>query len=113
MAVVRALHKAGITIVAGTDQAVPGHSLHRELELYVQAGFTPLEALQSATIVPAKVSGRERNIGSIEVGKLADIVILDADPLESISNIRRTRYVVADGAVFDSAALWRSVGFRP
>src|SRR5262249_59388148 len=57
--------------------------------------FTPLEALQSATIVPAKVSGRERNIGSIEVGKLADIVILDADPLESISNIRKTRYVVA------------------
>ena len=52
MATLRALHAAGIPMVAGTDQAIPGYSLHREIELYVQAGFTPLEALQAATVVP-------------------------------------------------------------
>ena len=112
LAVVGALHKAGITIVAGTDQAVPGHSLHRELELYVQAGFTPLEALQSATIVPARVAKRDGSLGSVEMGKVADLVLLDANPLESISNTRRIRYVVIDGTVFDSAKLWLSAGFK-
>jgi imidazolonepropionase-like amidohydrolase len=107
------LHRAGVPIVAGTDQSVPGFSLHREIELYVKAGFTPLEALQSATIVPARVMGRAGDSGSIEIGKRGDIVILDASPLDDIANTRRIFRVVTNGRVFDPAPLWRSVGFRP
>ena len=107
------LHRAGVPIVAGTDQSVPGFSLHREIELYVKAGFTPLEALQSATIVPARVMGRAGDSGSIEIGKRGDLVILDASPLDDIANTRRIFRVVTNGRVFDPAPLWRSVGFRP
>jgi Amidohydrolase family len=110
---VSALHRAGIPIVAGTDQTVPGHSLHREMELYVEAGFTPMEALQAASVVPAKVMGLEKETGTIELGKRADVVILGANPLDNISNIRRTETVIQGGVVYDCAALWRSVGFRP
>jgi hypothetical protein len=60
------LHKRGVPIVAGTDISVPGHSLHRELELYVQAGFTPLEAIQAATIVPARIMHLDKEVGTIE-----------------------------------------------
>ncbi len=73
LAVIGALHRAGVRIVAGTDQGVPGYSLYRELELYVRAGFSPMEALQSATLVPAqvmKVGRRERNGGSGQAGGL-------------------------------------------
>ncbi len=107
------LHRAGIPIVAGTDQSIPGFSLHREIELYVKAGFTPLEALQSATIVPARVMRRDGDSGSIEVGKRGDIVILDANPLDDIANTRKIFRVVTNGRVFDPRPLWESVGFRP
>jgi hypothetical protein len=110
---VSALHRAGVPIVAGTDQTVPGHSLHRELELYVEAGFTPMEALEAATLVPAKVMGLEKETGTIEPGKRADLVILGANPLDNISNVRRTERVIQGGVVYDCAALWRSVGFQP
>jgi hypothetical protein len=110
---VSALHRAGVPIVAGTDQTVPGHSLHRELELYVEAGFTPMEALQAATLVPAKVMGLEHESGTIEPGKRADLVILGANPLDNVSNVRRTERVIQGGVVYDCAALWRSVGFQP
>ena len=113
VAIVGALHKAGVPIVAGTDQSVPGFSLHREIELYVNAGFTPLEALQAATIVPARVMGNESDSGSIEVGKRGDIVILDASPLENIANTRKIYRVVTNGRVFDPSPLWQSVGFQP
>jgi len=111
--IVGALHKAGIDIVAGTDQAVPGHSIYRELELYVQAGFTSLEALQSATSVPARVMGMDKEAGTIEAGKRADLIILNANPLENISNIRSVDKVIANGALYDAAPLWKSVGFKP
>ena len=111
--VVGILHKAGVPIVAGTDQSVPGFSLHREIELYVQAGFTPLEALQAATIVPARVMGKDFDSGSIDVGKRGDLVILDASPLTNIANTRKIYRVVTNGRVFDPAPLWESVGFRP
>jgi imidazolonepropionase-like amidohydrolase len=107
------LHRAGVPIVAGTDQSVPGFSLHREMELYVKAGFKPLEALQSATIVPAKAMGKDRDSGSIEVGKRGDIVILDANPLDDIANARKIFRVVTNGRVFSPGPLWESVGFRP
>src|SRR6516225_4195359 len=109
---VAALHRAGVPVVVGTDQAVPGHSVHRSMELFVEAGFTPMEALQAATLVPAKAMGIEKETGTIEPGKRADLVILDADPLENISNIRRTDKVVQGGEIYDCAALWHSVGFQ-
>jgi len=88
VATLRALHAAGIPIVAGTDQAIPGHSLHREMEIYVQAGFTPLEALQAATIVAARAVGVENESGSLGVGKRGDVLLLNADPLADIHNTR-------------------------
>ena len=113
VALVGKLHRAGIPIVAGTDQSVPGHSLHRELELYVRAGFSPLEALQAATIVPARAMKAESDSGTIEPGKLGDLIVLDGDPLDDIHNTRRIFRVVTGGRVFDPAPLWQSVGFRP
>ena len=65
IAIVGALHRAGIPIVAGTDQAIPGYSLHREIELYVEAGFTPMEAIQAATLVPARAMGVEKELGTV------------------------------------------------
>ena len=108
-----ALHAAGIPIVAGTDQMIPGYSLHRELEIYVQAGFTPLEALQSATIEAARAAGAEGESGSLRVGKRGDVLLLDADPLEDIHNTRKVWRTVAAGAVYDPAPLWKSVDFVP
>jgi imidazolonepropionase-like amidohydrolase len=113
LAVVGALHKAGVPIVAGTDQTVPGHSLHREIELYVQAGFTPMEAIQAATIVPARVMGLDKELGTVEAGKRADVIILDGNPLESIHNIRKVEFVITNGVMYNCAELWRSVGFQP
>ncbi|HMD33812.1 MAG TPA: amidohydrolase family protein, partial [Vicinamibacterales bacterium] len=92
---------------------VPGHSVHREIELYVEAGFTPIEALQAATIVPARAMKLDAELGTIEKGKRADLVVLNANPLDDIRNIRRVRWTIRDGRVYDSAALWRSVNFIP
>jgi len=108
-----ALHAAGIPIVAGTDQAVPGFSLYRELELYVEAGFTPMEAIQSATLVPARTMGQEASLGTVEAGKKADLIVLGANPLDEIRNIRTVEKVVSNGILYDSAPLWQSVGFKP
>ncbi|MFZ0313435.1 MAG: amidohydrolase family protein [Candidatus Korobacteraceae bacterium] len=113
LAIIGALHRAGVPIVAGTDQTVPGFSLYREIELYVQAGFTPMEALQSATIVPAHAMKVERDSGSVEAGKRADLDVLDANPLENIHNIRSVSSVLANGVLYDPAPLWESVGFKP
>jgi imidazolonepropionase-like amidohydrolase len=113
VALVGRLHRAGIPVVAGTDQSVPGHSLHRELELYVRAGFSPLEALQAATIVPATAMKTASDSGTIEPGKLGDLIVLDANPLDDIHNTRRIYRVITGGRVFDPAPLWRSVGFLP
>ena len=108
-----ALHGAGVPIVAGTDVGVPGHTLHRELELYVKAGMTPLEAIQAATITPARVMKLENEVGTIEAGRRADLIVLDANPVENISNIRKVRLVVSQGRLFDCAKLWEIVGFQP
>ncbi len=91
--VIEALHKAGVPIVAGTDQTVPGFSVYREIELYQKAGFTPLEALQAATIVPARAMKVDADSGSLEVGKRADLDVLDANPLDDIHNVRTVRQV--------------------
>jgi len=113
MATLHALHAAGIPIVAGTDQTIPGYSVHREIELYAEAGFTPLEALQAGTIVSARALGIEKEAGSLEVGKRGDVLLLNADPLADIHNTRAVWKTVAAGAVYDPAPLWQSVGFVP
>src|ERR1700674_1162453 len=110
---VAAMHGAGIPIVVGTDQTVPGHSVHREMELYVEAGFTPMEALQSATLISARAMRMEKEVGTIEPGKRADLVVLGANPLDNISNIRKTERVIEAGVFYDCASLWKSVDFQP
>jgi imidazolonepropionase-like amidohydrolase len=108
---IRTLHTAGVPIVAGTDGAVPGHSLLRSIELFVEAGMTPREALQAATIVPARAMRLDRESGSIDVGKRADLLVLEANPLDDIRNIRRARWVVVAGRVYPTLPLWRAAGF--
>lgn len=104
-----ALHRAGVTIVAGTDD-IAGFTLHRELELYVQAGIPPAEVLRIATLVPAQVLKREKDLGTIEPGKLADFIIVDGDPTKNISDIRKVRWVVKDGKVFEPRAIYAELG---
>jgi imidazolonepropionase-like amidohydrolase len=111
--IIGALHRAGVPMVAGTDQTVPGYSLYREIELYVQAGFTPMEAIQAATIVPARVMGVDKELGTVEAGKRADVIVVDGNPLESIHNIRKVEFVITNGVMYNCEELWRSVGFKP
>jgi imidazolonepropionase-like amidohydrolase len=111
--VVGALHRAGIPLVAGTDQAVPGYSLHREMELYVQAGFTPMEALQAATIVSARAMGVDKELGTVEKGKRADLILIHGNPLEDIHNTRNVEDTITGGVMYHTADLWKSVGFKP
>lgn len=112
LAIIGALHGAGVPVVAGTDEGVPGYSVYREIELYVAAGFTPMEALRAATAVSAKAMGIADRVGTLEAGKLADLVVLDANPLERIGNVRRVAMVMKGGTLWRSADVWRAVGFR-
>ena len=113
LAVAGALHRAGVPLVLGTDLAVPGHSVYRELELAVAAGLTPMQAIQAATLVPARAMRLEGESGTLAPGKRADLVVLDADPLADVRNVRRVRWVVRGGRMYESAALWRAAGFAP
>jgi imidazolonepropionase-like amidohydrolase len=101
---VRLLNEAGVLLLAATDVGVPlqvpGISLHVELERLVEAGLSPLEALQTATLNPAHVLEMTDSLGSIEPGKLADLVLLDANPLEDIRNTQKIRAVVGDGRLY-------------
>ena len=103
----------GLLVVAGTDKGVPGFSLPRELELYVAGGMTPLQAIRTATSMPARAMKLDKDVGTIETGKRADLLVLTGDPLASISNIRSLRWVVANGRLYDPAALWKAAGFTP
>lgn len=103
------LHKSGVTIVAGTDGA-PGFDLHRELELYVQAGIAAPAVLQIATLGAARVMKREAQLGSIAVGKLADLILVDGDPTRQIGDIRNVEVVVKDGVRYDAAELLNAAG---
>jgi imidazolonepropionase-like amidohydrolase len=111
VALVGELHRRGVPIVAGTDISIPGHSLHRELELYVKAGFTPMEAIQAATAVPARMMHLDKESGTIEPGKRADLVVLAGDPISDIRNIRKIVTVVARGKSYEPAPLWKVIGF--
>ena len=105
--VVHLLHKKGVPFLAGTDTPpgvyiFPGFSLHEELQRFVAAGFTPLEALQTATLNPARFFGVEDQLGTIEKDKLADLVLLSANPLDDIANTQKISAVIANGHYFSS-----------
>jgi hypothetical protein len=104
-------HRAGVLFLAGTDTHIPytysGFSLHEELQLFVKAGLTPLDALRTATINPVKLLGLEAQLGGIEAGKTASLVLLDADPLQDISNTQKISAVVVAGKLLRSSDLAR------
>lgn len=112
-AALRDLYAAGVPIVAGTDKAVPGHSLHRELELYVQAGLTPMQVIQLATNGAAKAMRVDNEVGTIRPGMRADLILVAGDPLTNFSALRHVRRVVTKGRVYDPDVLWKRVGFEP
>ena len=99
--IVRTIHQAGVSVLAGTDGPggclTAGWSLHKELESLVSSGLTPLEALRAATIEPARFLGLADSLGTVRVGMVADLVLLDANPLDDIRNARRITGVMADG----------------
>jgi imidazolonepropionase-like amidohydrolase len=109
--VVGAMHRAGVPFLAGTDTAwiqpytYAGFSLHDELALLVRAGLTPMESLQTATINPARFLGLEKDLGTIEKGRLANLVLLDADPLTDIHNTTKISEVFLSGKEFARPAL--------
>jgi hypothetical protein len=109
---VGALHHAGVPFLAGTDTApgvyvMPGFSLHDELANFVEAGLTPMEALQTATSNPAKFLSLESSLGSIERGQIADLVLLSANPLDNIHNTQKISAVITNGRLLDRNALDR------
>ena len=109
----RIVHRVGLPIMAGVDvipyyslgTLAPGLSLHGELAMYVAEGLTPLEALQTATLNPAKFLHATDSLGTVAPGKLADLVLLDADPMVDIANITLIRAVVANGRYYNRATL--------
>ncbi len=103
------MHKAGVPIVAGTDGS--GIEIIHELEIYLQAGFTPAEALAAATIVPARMVGADKTTGSIAVGKNADLVLVEGDPEARIGDLRQTRWVMIDGKLLNADELRSATGF--
>ena len=109
--ITNALFKDSITVVAGTDMGFPGYSVFRELELYVESGLTPMQAIQTATIIPAKAMKMNAVTGSVEAGKNADIIIVDGDPLQNIRNIRKVTSIIKDGNIYDPASLHEMAGF--
>jgi imidazolonepropionase-like amidohydrolase len=111
LALVGEMSRAGVPLLAGTDELNPycfaGFSLHDELGWLVKAGLTPLEALRAATASPARFLGRQASMGAVAEGKVADLVLLDADPLADIGNTRKIAAVVSRGTLHDRAALDR------
>jgi imidazolonepropionase-like amidohydrolase len=108
---VKDMQRAGVELLAGTDTAygypVAGFALHDELRLFVQAGLTPLEALKTATYNPARYLGLLDSLGTVEQGKTADLVLLEANPLDGISNTQRINAVIMNGRYLPKEELQR------
>lgn len=112
LAMTKRMYDAGVPILAGTD-AIAGIMLHRELELEVQAGIPPTKSLQIATYNAARLLKQDKDLGSIAEGKRADFVLVDGNPAEHISDIRRCRFVMKNGTLYNSADLYAAVGIQP
>ena len=112
MELVAMLHRAGVRLVPGTD-GTAGFTLHRELELWVQAGIPAADALYAATLGSARLTKRDDRLGRVAPGMLADLVLVDGDPTRRISDIRNTRLVVKGGTVFTPDAIYAELGIAP
>jgi imidazolonepropionase-like amidohydrolase len=106
------LYDNGIPILPGTD-GLSGFALHRELELYVQAGIPANKVLQLATLGAAQYTGKDKEYGSITVGKKADFLLIDGDPVHDISSIRKSKLVITAGKIYDPAKLYSAVSIKP
>jgi imidazolonepropionase-like amidohydrolase len=106
------LHRSGVRIVAGTDN-LPGMYLARELELYVAGGIPPKEVLRIATLGNAEVMKRDKEYGRVVPGYVADLILVDGDPTLLMSDLRKVRHVIRGDRMYESAALFRSVGIVP
>jgi len=104
------LYANGIPFVPGTDD-FPGFALHRELELYAKAGVPNAEVLRKATIISAEIAGKDKELGSIEAGKKANLILVEGDPVKNISDIRKVEFTFKNGNLYDSKALYQSYGF--
>lgn len=108
LAQVAEMHRAGVGIMAGTDAPLrnspPGFGLHLELAYLAQAGLSPLDVLRAATLAPAQYFGTADSMGTVAAGKVADLVLLDANPLDDVANLKRIAAVIANGRLFDAAA---------
>ena len=105
------LHRAGVRLVPGTD-AFPGFILDREFELWAKAGIPNADILYAATFGAASVNHHDKELGSIEPGKFADLVLFDGDPSKNINDLRKPAVVIKNGVVFDPKALYAQVGIR-
>jgi imidazolonepropionase-like amidohydrolase len=106
-------YKAGVPIVAGTDNIVPVYSLYLEIETYQKlGGLTPLQAIKTATIIPAIAMGLDAETGTLEIGKEADIAILEKNPLLNIENLRTVSAVITNGNYYESNPLWKAADFK-
>ena len=106
------LHAAGVQVLPGTDE-IGGFALHRELELYAEAGIPPADVLYLATLGAAKVMGMDATLGSLAVGKRADMILVDGDPLSRMSDIGRVVLTMKGGALYDPAHLYRALAIEP
>ena len=109
--------EAGVRIIAGTDGPgiavlAPGFALHREMELLVASGLSPLQALRAATYTAAEALGKEEQLGTVEPGKFADLVLLDADPLASVQNLKQIHLVVQGGKTYEPKTLLNEARVR-
>jgi hypothetical protein len=112
LAMTRALYEAGVRVTVGTD-ALAGLMFHHELELYARAGIPAAAILKMATLDPARYLGLDQRQGSIAVGKAADLIVVDGDPLAKISDIEKVLSAMRGGVVFDATALLAMMGVAP
>ncbi len=109
--VIHDLYNRGVDLVPGTD-GLPGFLYHREMELYVQAGIPPAEVLRLGTIKSAKITGVDKTLGSIQVGKKANLILIDGNPVKDISDIRRVEWTMKKGNIYYADELYNSVGTK-